>query len=285
MFVHIRRLALPLLLCFVFQSEGFADEVEGFTEPFRTVEISAGEPGVVTRVEVRPGQEVDDGELLLTLDTEVLEATLAVAREKARSEGSLGIAKAEHDLRVERLQQIEQLRGRGHATSRELSRAQADVLIAQARLKLAHEEKRMNELDCSRIEAQIARRKVTSPFSGVISEVHREVGESLLVTDPRIMTLVQLDRLRTRFSVSSGHASNFRPNQRVMVRFQTDNQNQNVPAVVERVSRIADAETETVAVHVIIDNARGELQCGTHCWLAVDQPRSNKLATNKTALK
>ena len=144
MFAYLRRITFPILLCIAFKSPGFAGEmIEGFTEPYRTVDISAGEPGVVTQVQVQPGQFVEAGDLLVALDTSVLEATLAVAKQKASATGSLEAAQAEFDLRKERFEQIALLRQRGHATTREFSRAETDLLIAQARFKLAQEEQQL----------------------------------------------------------------------------------------------------------------------------------------------
>ena len=272
MFGFLRRVTVPILICLVFRASSYAAEtIEGFTEPYRTIDISVGEPGVVTKLEVKPGQVVDQGEFLMALDTSVLEATLAVAKQKAEATGSLEAAQAEYSLRSERLQQIIQLRQRGHATTRELSRAQADVTIAEARLKLAREEQAMNVLDCKRIEAQIARRVIASPCDGIISEVHREIGESLLVTDPRIVTLVQLDKLRTRFSATPEQAAKLRVDQQVNIRLSNDKGD--VPAVVERVSPVVDAKSGTIEVHVVIDNADQKLRSGTRCLLEVNDAK------------
>lgn len=176
-----RHFVFLMLIVAILPSTLITDELVGFTEPFRTVEISAGEPGVIATIDVEPGNPVNAGQPLLSLDTSVLDATLAMAKQKAASSGGIDAAKAELSLRHERLQQVTQLRQRGHATQHELARAQADVDIAKARLKLAFEEQALNTLDCKRIEAQISRLKINSPYKGVISEIHREMGKSLVL--------------------------------------------------------------------------------------------------------
>lgn len=267
---------IAVVLLTGFTTTATANEtIEGFTEPYRTVDISAGEPGIVTSIDVQPGQSVEAGEPLLALDTAVLEATLAVARQKSLSRGSVDAAIAELKLRDERLQQIIQLRQRGHATQRELSRAQTDLDIARARLQLAEEEQLLNELDCKRIEAQIARRQVSSPCRGIIAEVHREIGESLLVTDPRIMTLVQLDRLRTRFAATPEQAAKLRANQRVQVSF-ANSQQPPIDAVIERISPVVDAKSGTLEVHVIIPNSDNKLRSGSRCYLEMNNGKSRE---------
>lgn len=242
--------------------------VEGFTEPYRSVDISLGEPGVVTMVNVEPGDTVKAGDILLALDTSVLQATLAVAREKAEVTGNVAAARAEVDLRTERLQQIQLLRERGHATQRELRRADTDLAIAAARLQLAEEERQLNELDCKRIEAQIARRRAQSPYAGLVVEVHREIGESLLVTDPRVVTLVQLDRLRTRFAATPKQASTLKVGQTVQIALEDDDQD--ASGKVERISPIVDAGSGTVEVLVLIENPNQRVRSGTRCLLKLN---------------
>ncbi len=269
----LRRVTFPLFIAVAFQSALFAsDYVEGFTEPYRRVDISVGEPGVIEKITVEPGQKVKQGELIVKLDTSVLDASLAMAKEKAVATGSIDVAAAELQLREGRLKQISQLRERGHATQREYSRALADVDIAKGRLKLAKEESRLNELDCRRIQAQIARRRVSSPVDGIISDVHREVGEALLITDPTIVTLVQLEKLRVRFSVVPELAQSLYPNQSVKVIL---SKTERVDAVLERIASVVDAKSGTLEVHVVIDNARGKYRSGVRCTMEIEAKANN----------
>ena len=269
----LRRVTFPLFIAVAFQSALFAsDYVEGFTEPYRRVDISVGEPGVIEKITVEPGQKVKQGELIVKLDTSVLDASLAMAKEKAVATGSIDVAAAELQLREGRLKQISQLRERGHATQREYSRALADVDIAKGRLKLAKEESRLNELDCRRIQAQIARRRVSSPVDGIISDVHREVGEALLITDPTIVTLVQPEKLRVRFSVVPELAQSLYPNQSVKVIL---SKTERVDAVLERIASVVDAKSGTLEVHVVIDNARGKYRSGVRCTMEIEAKANN----------
>ena len=146
-----------------------ADTVEGFTEPYRHIDIAAAsEAGLITEITTREGQSVKCGELLATLDIDVLDAALNVARERSRSHGRIDAAKAEVQVRRTRLEKLKELHIDGHATRGEIERAHADLAIAESNLVLAEEERRLNELECKRIEAQIDRRKIRSPIDGVV---------------------------------------------------------------------------------------------------------------------
>ena len=115
---------------------------------------------------------------------------------------------------------------------------------------------------------------MSSPFDGVVAEVHREVGESLPLADPRIVTLVQLDKLRTRFSASPEVAASLKPDQKVQVTLtQSDKK---IDAVVERISPVIDAKSGTLEVHVVINNEKQKLRSGTRCLLEVEESENNK---------
>ncbi len=261
----LRTIATSLFLFTSLAIPSMADTVEGFTEPFRKVDVSADESGVITSIDVEPGQVVARGDTLFSLDTSILQATLAMAQQRAGASGAVDAARAELTLRRERLEQIKTLRERGHATQREFSRAETDVKIAVARLKLVEEELLLNQLDCKRIEAQIARRRIRSPLDAVVAEVHREVGEANLITEPRIITLVQLHKLRVRFPVTPEHITQLSEDQ--VVALSLPDVNKKVPGRIQRIAPVLDAKSGTLEVNIVIKNENGKLRSGTRCLL------------------
>ena len=242
-----------------------AEDVEGFTEPYREIELAAGEPGVLTEVRVQEGSRVAQDELIAALDTDVLQATWELARERSVSDGALQATQAELDLRQTQLDQLRTLRDRGHATQRELERAETDLRIAKARLLMAQEELRMHVLEMKRIETQIAHRQIRSPIDGVVSEVFKEAGEAFVANDPRVATIVQLDPLRARFSTSPAGAAAVSPGESVSLLL-PDTQQQ-LEGRVETISPVMDARSGTVQVVVLIDNSSGEIRSGARCLL------------------
>ena len=56
-----------------------ATSFEGFTEPYRKIEVAAAEAGVVEKLSVREGDRVAKGQTLATLDTDVLVVSQKIA--------------------------------------------------------------------------------------------------------------------------------------------------------------------------------------------------------------
>jgi RND family efflux transporter MFP subunit len=232
--------------------------------------LAAGETGILAQIDVQEGTRVAAGQLVAQLDTVILERTLEIARQRSVSVGALQAANAELNLRRKQLEQLQPLRDRGHATQRELERAETDVQIAAARVAIAEEELMLQRLECKRIEAQIERRQIRSPIAGVVSEVFREVGESFLANDPRVLTIVQIDRLRAKFSVSANQSRQLTRGQKVFLSF--PEHGGQAQAVVESIAPVMDAKSGTVQVTVALDNPNGQLVSGMRCLLAIDGP-------------
>ena len=251
---------------------GPATNIDGFTEPYRNIQVAAAEPGVITALHVREGDTVKPGQLLATLDIEVLEAARKVAEAGKSSQGAIQSATARLDLKRNRLARLRELLASGHANPEEVAVAEADVLIAAADLLAAREDQAIKTHEWERIEAQIERRHVRSPIDGVVTHIHKDISEYVAATEPQVMTIVQCDRLRAFFPVPAASAQRLAARQQVQVTF-----SDGLPpalGTVEFVSPVIDPESGNVRVKVTLDNARGTYRGGLPCSLALpDQVR------------
>lgn len=254
-----------------------AQEAEAFTEPYQEIELAVGESGVLDELSVKEGERVQKDEVVARLDTRVLEASLRIAEARARSTGALEAAQAEESLRRKQFQQFKGLREKGHATQRELERAEADYRIAQARLKMAEEEIHLQQLECRRIQAQIERREIRSPIAGIVSEVTKDVGESFTANEMQVMKIVQLDKLRAKFSLRPSEVVGVKAGDQVSLRM--THPSRQITGTVETVLPVMDAKSGTLSVTVVIDNTHEELRSGGRCFLPTSSSASTRYTT------
>ena len=238
---------------------------EGFTEPYRTVNVAAPEAGIVQEVPVQEGAVVKQGQPLVRLDIDVHKAQLAMAEAGKEARGRVDAAQAEVDVRSQRLEALQKLRESGHARQEEVERARADLAIAHGQLTAAQEQQRLKHLEYDKIQVQISRRTVRAPLDGVVTEIFKQPGEFTAPNDPNLLTVVQLDPLAATFDVSAADAERFSVGGQARV--ELFESNTTVDATVEYVSPVLDAESGTIAVKVRIANAQGELQGGQACTL------------------
>ena len=237
-----------------------SEMIEVFTEPYRTIELAASEQGTLYTVEVQQGEIVRAGEPVAALNHDVLTASLAVAKLRAQMTAPVKRAIAEVRQKQRRYEKIMQLHQNKHASAEEFDSAKTALEIAQADLLDAKERQQLAQLQVEEIASQLRRRKIFSPVSGQVVELHKEVGEYVASLEPVVATIVQLDRLRVKFYVDTQLARSIKPGDQIPLIFQDTNQQ--ATGVVEFVSPTTDADSSTVRVEVVIDNRDGSYRSG-----------------------
>jgi len=257
-----------LAMCLA-QSPAGGAGVEGFTEPYRQVEVASEETGIVQHIELREGDRVEQGQILARLNQEVLASSLKIAAKHREAFGQLNAALAELRLREERLAQLIELRRSDHATQEEVNRATAEKEVAQARVLAAQDALQVKELEFDRIKAQLQRRVIRSPLTGVVREVYKEEGEFVAPTDPIVLSVVQLDPLLATFSVPADKASDLKPKQPLRVKLTSDAAT--VEGAIECISPVINAESGTVIVKVRFSNPHERYRSGGRCTLILPE--------------
>jgi RND family efflux transporter MFP subunit len=265
---RIGYLLTALVLASTSPRASWGDSVDGFTEPFRKIELAPAEPGTLDYLSVKEGDSVKKGQLLGALECDILRVSLEIAEAARQFKGRLDSAVAEHGLRENRLAKLEALRLRGHASQEEVDRARTDLAVAEANVRTAKEQHIVDELEAKKIGAMIERRMLRSPLDGIVTAVHKEEREFVSTSAPTVLTLVQLDPLRVTFNVPTGYAEALHVGQTLPLSLLDSERN--VVGKVEFVSPITEAESGTVRVKVLLDNSHGGYRCGVRCSLALD---------------
>lgn len=247
-----------------------AAEFDGFTEPFREIDIASPEPGIIMQLTVREGELVQAGQVLTTLDNEVHTALLAIAEQSKQAKGRLEALQAELSLRQDRILKFEKLLKLGHARQEEIEKARMELEIAVAQVKASREDLLIKELEYRKIKVQLDRRTIISPIDGVVTHLHKDIGEFVAPNAPEIMTVVQLDPLLATFSILSPHAETLVLDQTVKIRFPVSKRL--VEGQVTFISPVTDAESGMVRVKVRVANPDGKTRSGERCLIQFSDP-------------
>jgi hypothetical protein len=136
------------------------DQLEAFTEPYRTVQVASSDPGDHRRRPCSRGSSGEGGDLLVELDSESLELAQAIAKVRRDASGRKNAAETELAVRVQRRKKLEGLQANGNASQEEVDRGRADEQIAEATLLTVQEELQAAALEVDRIAHQIERQRV-----------------------------------------------------------------------------------------------------------------------------
>lgn len=242
-----------------------AAEVDGFTEPYRAIDIAASESGLLEHVLVQEGDQVRRGAEVAAMTTDLLQATLEIAERSMQAKGQLNSARAELRQKSELLKKLTALHVRNHASQEELDRVAIEREIAEARVLAVEEELQLRNLEYRRIALQIERRKLRTPIDGVVTRVWKEEAEFVAPNDPIVVTVVQLDPLLAVFSIPSSVASQFNRDRAVTLKIAE----RSVEAKVNTVSPVIDPQSGAVLIKVQFPNSEGKYRSGDRCKLVV----------------
>jgi RND family efflux transporter MFP subunit len=249
--------------------------IEAFTEPYRDISVAAAEMGTLSVIHVREGDRIRKGDVIATMNDEVLQASLEVARRSMKVAGAIQSAQADLDMKKSEQKKLTELRERNHASQQEVDRIATELRVSEARLLSVREDIEIKELEFRRIESQLKQRSVLAPMDGVVTELFREEGEFVSPSDPTIARLVQLDALLVVFSVPLSRRNEVTNGQKVEI--QIGLAGESAEGIVEYVSPTSDSSNSSVRVKVRLPNSDARFQSGERAVLVLsrnDSPAS-----------
>src|SRR6266850_4077797 len=155
----------------------------GTIAPVQGVTVSADLPGTIDRIAFESGRAVDEGDVLVELDTRQEQAQLAAAE-------------AERDLARLNFGRMQDL--------------VADGAIARADYDRAGAEQKQTEARVGEIHATIARKTIRAPFAGILGIRQVNLGQYLSPGNA-VVSLQSLDPIYVNFGVPQQDVSHVLP--------------------------------------------------------------------------
>jgi RND family efflux transporter MFP subunit len=220
--------------------------------------ISARASGYLKKWHKDIGSRVKQGELLAEIETPETDQQLAqaiAARQQAAS--SLGLASST-------LARWEALRQRDVVSQQELEEKKSADAQARANLAAA-------DANVERLRQLESFKRVTAPFSGVVTKRNVDVGDLIDAgggAGRALFVLSQTDPLRVYVNVPQSYAHLVKPGQQVTVT-QQELRGQAFKGEVVRTAGAIDAQTRTMQIEVVLKNSEGRLLPGAYVQVAL----------------
>ena len=224
-------------------------EAVGTLRAARGVELSAETSGEVIAVSVQSGDKVDAGQLLVTLNDSVEQASLK------RQEANLTLARLLHE-------RDESLVKKKSIPQSQYDRSRADLDSAIAQL--------------AETEARLQNKRIVAPFAGTTGIIRVKVGDYVETGSP-ITTLQDLSALEVDFSVPARYYPALRPGLAIDISTAAFPE-QTFKATLEAVDAKVDADTRNLALRARLDDSQGLLP-GMFARLVIDLDRPQKVVT------
>lgn len=196
--------------------------VRGSVESRTNVVINAQAAGEIKHVHVREGQPVKAGQLLVSLDTEILQSTLA------ELEASLALAVETYERQARLWQQ----------------KVGTEMQYLQAKSNKESLEHRIATL-----RAQIEQAMVRAPFSGTVDELPAKIG---MVVTPGVplVRLVGREQMYVKADVSEKFIGKFKNGDRVNIYFTA--LDKHIPSFITAIGQVVNPENRTFTIEVAL---------------------------------
>ena len=172
----------------------------------------------------------------------------------------------------------------GHTNRFEVEQKQAEYLTAHSEFRTAEDELKLEKLEVNRIKAQIADRVINSPINGIVTEIHKQLGESISNSEPQYATIVRVDELKVRFYLDAETLKNTSVGDQVTVH--VGRERSRTSATVIFASPTIDPDSGLGRLEIKIANDDNSFQGGVVCYWgnhSNEPPRAAKV-TNASQL-
>jgi RND family efflux transporter MFP subunit len=238
--------------------EGLAG-VTGITRPFRSATAAAEVGARVVERHVEPGQDVDAGDPLVSLDDTHLSIAVDEARAALNSR-EVDLAEARREL----------TRGEELVSQGAISDGRHDNLrFAAQRARSARELAAATLRKAERAKADAV---VRAPFAGTVERVDVQVGDVLAPGAP-VAQIADFDRVRMVAGVTAAEAAELQPGITATVSIPALS-GYRAAAPIHSVGQMADPKTGTYPVELWLDNAERRIREGMVGQLELPTPES-----------
>ncbi|WP_237072542.1 efflux RND transporter periplasmic adaptor subunit [Pseudaestuariivita rosea] len=177
----------------------------------RESDVAAQVSGLIATVDVLTGDNIQQGQLLAQLDTDLLQIELDQAQAAlAEAQAGIAVARARVQRRSSDFSRIDSLRGTSAFSEGRFDEATGD--LAEARGQLAEAEARLLNAQASLAQARynLDRASITAPFSGVVLSVSADPGQFIQV-GASVARLLDVGALEVEANVPSRYIAALTP--------------------------------------------------------------------------
>lgn len=234
-------------------------------EPRQTVELRSPVEGLITLVNTDRGASVKRGQVLVVLDSQVEQATLAQARHRSEMLGRINQARNRVGYAQAKLTRADHLQRESFVSAQVRDEAATELKLAESELQDALEMQRQAQLEMARIQEQIRQRSLHAPFDGYVVDRLLNPGDLAEAGTGRkpILKLAQIDPLRVEVVLPQAVFGKVAVGGLAMVRAEGGGVPRQARVLV--VDRVIDAASGMFGVRLELPNPGGAQPAGQRC--------------------
>ncbi len=171
----------------------------GTVNACRRAKLAPSLGGRIARLNVREGDRVKAGQILLEVWNEDTAAQVRVAQEQAKAASARAQeACAMAEVAASEAERAQQLLAQGFVTQERAERTQSEAKARQAGCAAARAEVEHAQARIAAAQTELSRTILRAPFAGIVAEVTGELGEYTTPSPPGIPTPPAIDLIDDR---------------------------------------------------------------------------------------
>ncbi|MGB5279555.1 MAG: efflux RND transporter periplasmic adaptor subunit [Gammaproteobacteria bacterium] len=259
--------AAVLLICQPIAVAAVETAVDCVITPYLTVDVSSAAPGVIDKVYVERGDQVEQNQVVAMLDSDVEKAAVDIAEARSTMVSEVMLGKVNMDYDKRKQERLSSLHGQNAISTQDKDEAERNAEAAKLKLQHARDLHRLRQLELRKAEEELRQRHVRSPIEGVVVQRFKYSAE--YVEDQPIMRVAQLDPLHIEAIVPMEMFGKIQVGMSadVFPEIVSDEARQ---AKVTVVDRMGDAASGTFGVRLTMDNPGNALPAGIKCHAQFD---------------
>lgn len=232
-------------------------------EPHVKIDVSSAAEGVMSEILVNKNDVVSKGDVLARLEAKLESATADLRKLQSELDSDVDSQELAFKFAERNLKRVRGLYEKKAASAAELDKVKTEYELAEQNLQQARDRIRQADLEYRRALADLERRTIFSPISGIVVERYKEPGEHIYF-EP-ILQLAQLDPLRVEVFAPAELYSKIKEGMFAVIRPELKIAKDSYTAEVVRVDKVIDGPSNTFGVLLSIPNPNHELPSGLKC--------------------
>ncbi len=247
-------------------SREILSDIDCVVQPGKVASLGSAVAGVLASVNVHRSDYVQAGTVLAELESDVEQASLALANRLASLNTATRLRQLNADFGSRTLERNQTLFQKASISKQTLDQVKTEALIAELQVLQERENSEVAQIEAIRAKAALSRRFIRAPFDGAITEAFKTVGE--YVADEPIVQIASLDPLHIEVIVPISELGTIESGMRGDITMNVPGfEDTTFEATVRRIDPVADAASATYGVLLELPNPDLTIPSGVRCKL------------------
>lgn len=258
-------------------TESYSNDIEisGNVKPAQLIKQGFKVAGVINNVYVKEGDNISEGQTLVSLNPHDYELGVIAAQAQydslnlelnSKIQSAVNQAEANVDFIRTQLDRVRRLHEKGAVATKTVEELEVALVVAENKLQEALDARdtAVSQLRQAEAALELAQSRLDdtilkSPINGTIVKQVAEIGETMAPGYP-VFVLGRLDTLEVEVGVPDRLVDSINKGQKVNMFIH--GVNKEVEGVISNIDTTADIETRTFGVKIDIDNPEGDIKPG-----------------------